>query len=67
MPMLITMAVRMSACGSGSVISSAVGEPSPQNAETPGRPAMSSSRMFVALPTSTKPMTMRVMLRSSIT
>ena len=60
----MTIAVSVSACGSGSDISS--GEPAPKNGAMPGWPITMSSSRLVALPSSRKPMSTRVRLRSSI-
>jgi hypothetical protein len=61
---VMTIAVRISACGSGSLISSAV-TPSVTIGATPASPAMIRISRLVALPTSKKPIRTRVMLRSS--
>jgi hypothetical protein len=61
---VMTIAVSVSACGSGSLISST--PPAPKNGAMPGRPMTTSRNRLVALPSSRKPISTRVRLRSSI-
>ena len=64
MPKVMTMAVSISACGSGSLIPS---DPvrRPPGAAGPAGPPLDSSSRLVALPSSRKPSSTRVRLRSS--
>jgi hypothetical protein len=63
MPKVMTIAVRIRACGRGSLISS--GSAYPRIGARPAGPLADSSSRLVALPSSRKPSRTRVRLRSS--